>query len=273
MSRKALCVPVLLALAFGCLTKPPDAPEGPPPEIIENTRVIRSSVSAVLKETPQAVIGAGRLQGVFVGLIFEIRRKGRRVGRVQVSQLWEKECGGWITEQLERFLPGDEAVAEIRPGAGPKGMAEDARPPTVLKPGVIYTGLAAVRAKEGRVALEAGSEAGVKVGMVFNVYADDVYVGRVRVTVVKPKVAGAEVIERREAFKPGYRALHDPEEAAPAASAGPPAKGADTEKMIRELEATIRDPNTKPADRRAALEVLKRLKAERDAKAPPPGGN
>jgi hypothetical protein len=262
MIRRAALIPVLLALAFGC--SPPPAPEGPPREVLENTRVIRSTVSAVLKETRQAVLGAGRLQGVFVGMIFEIRRDGRPIGRVQVSQLWEKECGGWITQQLAQFAPGDEAVAEIRPGAEPKETAGEVTKPPPLKPGVIYTSLAAVRAKEGRVVLGAGAGAGVKLGMVFNVYEDDVYVGRVKVTLVKPAMAGADVIESRKPFEAGYRALHDPDDDPASSRPVVPAEAADTESMIRELEAKIRDPKTKPADRRAALEVLKRVKAARE---------
>jgi hypothetical protein len=251
---------VLLLLTAGC-AETPDRDETE--AIKRGTRDVDAVVRKVLPRTGQAVITAGRLQGVVVGTSFAIYREKEFVGRLQVTTVWDNECGGRVVESRKPLAPGDQAVAAVAgdDSAAKAPPAEPARQPR-QRPGTIQARLLSVRPKSMRVALSAGSKQGVKLGKVFYIYRGDEFAGRVRVTVVKPEMSGAEIVESRAPFAPGFRAVYDPEDerrdAGKAAVSAP-----DLDKMIRELEAKIADPKTKGEDRDAAREVLRRLRKQR----------
>jgi hypothetical protein len=222
-------------------------------------------VADVLERTRQAIIDAGRDHGVAVDTVFLLYRppKGEFVGRVRITDVWRRESGGRIIENRGPVLVGDRAVATVvvRAGGGEgKKPPPEARRPR--RPGVVYTSLVGVRADSRTVVLRAGEAEGVKVGKVFYVYDDDKYVGRVRVALVKPGMSGARIIESRDDFKPGFRAVHDPEDERRDNWIKTRPR-ADTDAVIRKLRAKIADPKTKEEDRAAARAVLRRLLEER----------
>lgn len=255
-ARRLLLGPVLL-LAAGC----GPAPAKPAPEKGREEpafREVRAWVVDVIKESGQAAIDAGRRDGVRPGSVFAILRRGVVIGRVRVDHLWEKRCGGRIIELKERLKKGDRAVAVV----ATRPPRETGKPPAFRPaPGTIHTRLLEVRAKARRAVLGAGSAAGVKVGKVFYVYRGDRYIGRAKVVLVKPQLSGARIVESREKFKPGDRAVYDPADER-RDSAVPEGRPADPAAVRRELEAKIKDPETSKEERAAAREVLKRLRAE-----------
>jgi hypothetical protein len=247
----------LLALTGGCLwCRNAPVPERAEPEVREGK--VYAKVIRVSRADGQAFIAAGRNHGVIEGVSFDVFREGRLVGQVRVTSVWDEECGGWIVGEFAPLRTGDRAVAPLRPGAVGERDPGDATPaPVADEPGTIRTKLAAVRAEAGHVILEAGSDGGVAAGMVFHVYRDSIFVGRVKVTLVQPKVAGARVLERRAVLAPGLDAVYYPGEAEDADL--PPVGSADEEAVIRKLRQTIADPDADEAEREAARQVLLKI--------------
>ncbi len=259
MQARLLLLSLVPLLAAGCVSgpKPPDRGREPAP------RKVHAEVVDVLKRSNQAAIDAGSSDGVSPGCVFEIYRRRELIGRVRVEHVWEKRCGGSIFDGKQPLSIGDRAVTFIstRPPAKKKP------PKFATTPGTIRTQLLDVRAKKDQVVLGAGAKAGVKAGRVFYIYRGDRYLGRVKVTLVKPGLSGARIIEGREAFKPGDRAVYDPEDERRDAYVQPSGK-ADPAEVIRRLEARIKDPKISAEERATAREVLKRLRAEEAKKKP-----
>ncbi len=266
-SRIALSF-VLLLLVTGCGGNR-KTPEPARTEFGVQTIEVRARIKDVIGGNRKAVISAGRDHGVVVGTTFALYRKGEMIGRVQVTGIWEKECGGHIVSSRKSVLPGDEAVATVAVGTPEVTRADLEKMPGLRKhrPGTIHASLIAVREKDGRVVLDAGSKRGVKLGKVFYVYRGDSYVGRVKITLVKPGMAGAEIVEKRVSLGLDCRAVYDPEdELRDSGGTGRKPKTADLDAQISGLEAKISDPKTSEADRKAARQVLLRLKKERRGK-------
>jgi len=227
---------------------------------------VRARVKAVIGGNRKAVISAGRDQRVAIGTTFAIYRKGEMIGRVQVTGTWPAECGGHIVSSRKPIRTGDEAVASVAIDTPEKAKVDPRTMPSVTrkKPGTIHASVIAVREKANRLVIDAGSRQGVKPGKVFYIYRGDTYVGRVRITLVKPGMAGAEIVEQRVKIGVDCRVLYDPEEELREAGRfGPKPKTGDLEAQIRGLEARIADPKTSPEDRKAAREVLVRLRKQR----------
>ncbi len=257
-SASRAILPALLLVLSGCSGsgKPGAGTEQTVPRIIE----IRARVTAVLRSGQKVAIDAGRDRGIVIGTAFTVYRKGEMIGQVQVTGVQNKECGGVIVQGRRPVLVGDEATAVVKLSA-PDSKSPLPKP-VVASPGMIRARIVAVKEKAGNVILDAGQRQGVKLGRVFYIYRQDSYIGRVRVTVLKPAMSGAEIIEKRVRFGTDCRAVYDPaDERRDAGSTRPPP--ADPDQMIKELEAKIANPKTKDVDRKAAREVLLRLKKEK----------
>lgn len=261
MQARLLLLSLLLLLAAGCGAGPKPPARGREPKPV--FRKVHARVVDVLKRSNQAAIDVGSADGVYPGCVFEVYRRRKLVGRVRVEHVWEQRCGGRIFDAEKPMDIGDYAVAFISTRPPAKG-----RPPkSGSTPGTVRTQLLDVRVKQGQVVLGAGAKAGVKAGKVFYIYRGDRYLGRVKVTLVKPGLSGARIIESREAFKPGDRAVYDPEDERRDAYVQPSGK-VDPAEVIRRLEARIKDPKTSAEERATAREVLERLQADGVKKKP-----
>jgi hypothetical protein len=253
---RALLSALLLGL-LGCSgASKPTGSEQAAPRTIE----IRARVTVVLRSGQKVAIDAGRDRGIVIGTAFTIYRKGEMIGQVQVTAVWSKECGGAIVKSRRPVLTGDEATAVVTL-SDPDAKLEPEKP-LVVSPGTIHARIVAVKEKAGKVIINAGERQGVKLGRVFYIYRKDSYVGRVKVTVLKPAMSGAEIIEKRVRLGTDCRAVYDPADERRDAGSTRPAP-ADLDQMIKELEAKIKDPKTEAPDRKAAREVLLRLKKEK----------
>ena len=236
---------------------------GPGPGGAEATQAggeIRGQVVEVIPRIDSAVISVGRDQGVEIGDVFDIYRDGRKVARLPVTALFDTQCGGKVSSARDAVTAGDLAVLRVsdnRPTAHKDGSGQ-ALPATVVVDGNLQTAVIAVREKEQTLVLNAGSANGLKPGQELLVYDDDLYLGRVRLTLVRERISGAVLIEQREKITRGCRAL-----LVKAASRELPPSRVSNREIIKELEAKIRDPKTSPANREAARKVLEKMNSGR----------
>ena len=144
-----------------------------------------------------ASVNVGLADGVQLGMVLEVRRKGAVVARLRVAEVSAHAAAGIVLSGSAR--PDDEVV--VPPPAGTPATG----PATTQPAKPISATITAVN--EGVAGIDAGSSGGVRPGMVFFVFRGGEFVAHLRILEVGAATSQAMVYDMVRRPVPGDRAV------------------------------------------------------------------